>query len=189
MPKNDSVTNDGAIGSTLGDGGLQKWIRASNGNWSLAYTLAAGLNLVGNNGTSGTTGLFGLTGYVIDGNVQLFATNYTIGDTDQTYLYGITDLLSALARPLNEAFVQLDAAPVGLQVPRPVLRAGRRRRAGAGGVGADDPGHGAGGRRGAGAATGPGGLSCGRPFGLTKLPWTSVTAWSPPACGKTSRTR
>lgn len=111
MPKNDSVTNDGAIGSTLGDGGLQKW-SLINGSWTLDYTLSAGLNLVRNDQASGVTGLFGLTGQVVDGQVMLFATSYTIGDTDQSYLYGITDLLSAKSKPANEQFVVLDAAPV-----------------------------------------------------------------------------
>ena len=84
--------------STLGDGGLQKWV-FSGGSWNLEYTLAAGLNLVANPttntlDTSGTTGLLGLTGLVVGGDVELFATNFTIGDTDQTYLYGITDSLA-----------------------------------------------------------------------------------------------
>lgn len=108
-PKNDSVTND-AGGSTLGDGGLQKWLY-SGGKWNLAYTLSAGLGLVGNNTTSGTTGLFGLTGQVVGDSVQLYATSYAIGDTDQTYLYGITDLLGASAQA-GQTFAMLDAAPV-----------------------------------------------------------------------------
>ena len=47
-------------------------------------------------------GLYGLTGKdVTVGGVQeveLFATNATIGDTDQTYLYGLTDVLGDLTR-------------------------------------------------------------------------------------------
>ena len=41
------MSNDAAsLRSSLGDGGLQKWIKDGNGNWSLAYTLSAGLGLV-----------------------------------------------------------------------------------------------------------------------------------------------
>jgi hypothetical protein len=59
----------------------------------------------------GTSGLLGLTGQVVDGKVELFATNYVLGDLDQTYLYGITDLLSATSKPQDELFTQLAAAP------------------------------------------------------------------------------
>jgi hypothetical protein len=76
-PKNTSAT------SPLGDGGLQKWSFKS-GSWTLDYTLSVGLNLVPNSDASGSTGLYGLTGEVVDGGleVELFATNYTITDTD-----------------------------------------------------------------------------------------------------------
>src|SRR6202012_4259441 len=95
---------------SLGDGGLQKW--TFNGtSWVLDYTLAAGLNLVANTAKAGTTGLLGLTGKVVGGNVELFATNYTIGDTDPTFLYGITDALGAMTGPSGEAFTELAAAP------------------------------------------------------------------------------
>jgi hypothetical protein len=100
--------------SPLGDGGLQKWT-LSKGTWTLDYTLSAGLNLVANNGTSGSTGLYGLTGkdVTVDGvqEVELFATNATIGDTDQTYLYGITDVLGDLTAQAGESFVTLETAP------------------------------------------------------------------------------
>jgi hypothetical protein len=50
--------------------------------------------------TSGSNGLHGLAGKVvtIDGvqEVELFATNFTIGDTDPTFLYGVTDVLGDL---------------------------------------------------------------------------------------------
>ncbi len=105
--------------SAIGDGGLQKW--TFNGTtWTLDYTLAAGLDLVENNttdpaNTAGTTGLYGLTGEVLTINgvqeVELFATNATIGDTDPTYLYGITDVLADLTNPGNEVFTELAAAP------------------------------------------------------------------------------
>ncbi len=117
QPKNDSVSNDAAsLRSSLGDGGLQKWIKDGNGNWSLAYTLSAGLGLVANSAASGTTGLFGLAGEVSGGYANLYATNYIIGDLGQTYVYGISDLLSATTRPTGaaaETFHQLAAAAAG----------------------------------------------------------------------------
>jgi Divergent InlB B-repeat domain len=104
--------------STVGDGGLQKWINSEangSGTWSLAYTLYQGLNLVENptsdpSDTSGTTGLYGLTGTVSGGTVYLYATNYTIADLDPTYLYGITDTLSTTTNP-GTSFTLLDTAP------------------------------------------------------------------------------
>jgi hypothetical protein len=107
-PKNNSGT------SLTGDGGLQKWVNSmpdGSGTWTLEYTLSSGLNLVANTATEGTTGLLGLTGEVVGNEVELFATNYTIGDTDPTFLYGITDsLLSATSN--GESFSLLAAAPV-----------------------------------------------------------------------------
>ena len=107
-PKNSSAD------SSLGDGGLQKWT-LSDGTWTLDYTLSAGLDLVANSGTSGSTGLYGLTGkdIAVDGmqEVELFATNYTIGDTDPTFLYGITDVLDDLTAQAGETFVELEKAP------------------------------------------------------------------------------
>jgi hypothetical protein len=43
--------------------------------------------------------------------VELFATNYTIGDTDQTYLYGVTDVLGDLTAQAGESFTPLETAP------------------------------------------------------------------------------
>jgi hypothetical protein len=103
-PKNNSAS------SSLGDGGLQKWSDIG-GTWTLDYTLAAGLSLVANSSASGTTGLLGLTGKVIGDTVELYATNYTVGDTDPTYLFGITDSLSAVTKPAGETFTVLAAAP------------------------------------------------------------------------------
>jgi PEP-CTERM motif len=147
-PKNDSTVSSGA---SIGDGGLQKWV--FNGKtWNLDYTLSAGLNLVANTSASGTTGLFGLTGEVVGNSVELYATNATVGDTDATFLYGLTDSLSAIAPATGEAFTQLAAAPVDSNfkgvafapVPEPaswammlmgfgglggLLRASRRRQA------------------------------------------------------------
>jgi hypothetical protein len=114
-PKGD---NNGAGGSTQGlsDGGLQKWT-LSGGVWTLDYTLSAGLDLVpdttacgSNQVNCGTTGLIGLTGEVVGGGVDLFATNATLGDLDQTFLYGITDSLSATTLPSGESFTILDTA-------------------------------------------------------------------------------
>jgi hypothetical protein len=114
-PKGD---NNGSGNSAQGvsDGGLQKWSLVS-GKWVLDYTLSAGLNLVAdttpcaaNAVGCGTTGLIGLAGQVIGNSVQLFATNSTLGDEDQTYLYGITDDLSAVTLPVSETFSILDTA-------------------------------------------------------------------------------
>jgi hypothetical protein len=111
-PKNDSQ-------NTIGDGGLQKWSLIA-GKWTLDYTLADGLGLVANTHTClvggvatpcGTSGLLGLTGQVVGGQVQLFATNYTLGETDQTYLFGISDALASLAKPVGESFTTLAIAP------------------------------------------------------------------------------
>jgi hypothetical protein len=118
FPKNDSNGDDNSSGkANIGDGGLQKWINSKSdgtGTWSLAYTLYQGLNLVNNGGTSGTTGLYGLAGVVSGNNVQLYATNYTIGDLDQTNLYGITDTLSNTTPPgTSLGFTLLEAAPAG----------------------------------------------------------------------------
>ena len=99
-----------------GDGGLQKWTLL-NGTWKLDYTISAGLNLVANTGTSGTTGLIGLTGKVVAGQVQLFATNAAIGDLDPTGLFGVTDQLSATTQASGEAFTELMAA-----APNTVIR-------------------------------------------------------------------
>jgi hypothetical protein len=111
-PKNTSGN------SSLGDGGLQKWVNSKadgTGTWTLEYTLSAGLGLVPNSqadNPSGddTTGLYGLTGEVVGGNVELFATNYTIGDLDPTYLYGITDSLASTTGA-GESFTELAEAP------------------------------------------------------------------------------
>lgn len=118
-PKNTSTAVSPAT-TSLGDGGLQKWVNSKadgTGTWSLEYTLYNGLNLVANTQSdapgqmSYTTGLYGLAGEVNGNQVQLFATNYNIGDLDPTYLYGITDSLSATSAASGEAFTQLAAAP------------------------------------------------------------------------------
>jgi hypothetical protein len=103
-PKNDSADKH------TGLGGLQKWV-FSGGKWNLVYTVSAGLNLVSNKSDHGTTGLLGLTGQVVNGQVQLFATNYTAGDNDQTYLFGLTDILAAGTRAVGESWQILATAP------------------------------------------------------------------------------
>lgn len=107
--------------STIGDGGLQKWINSKtdgSGTWSLAYTLANGLNLVTNPATnsghtSGTTGLYSLAGNVVGNSVYLYAVNSTIADLDTTYLYGITDNLTytTASQASTETFTKLATAP------------------------------------------------------------------------------
>ena len=104
--------------AALGEGGLQKW--SFNGTtWVLDYDLFAGLNLVDNATANasdptapGVTGLFGLTGEVVDGNVELFATSYGLNELSPSYLYEITDVLSdTMASQVNgESFTTLFAA-------------------------------------------------------------------------------
>lgn len=114
-PKNNS--NCGSCTTSVGDGGLQKWTY-NGSSWTLDYTLASGLGLVSNNnGTTlhGTSGLEGLTGEVVGNNVELFATSYTLGDTDPSALYGITDSLTAstASAASGETFTTLASAPAG----------------------------------------------------------------------------
>jgi hypothetical protein len=118
----------------LGDGGLQKWT-FGNGTWTLDYTLSAGLNLMPDTDSSGSTGLIGLTGVVTGDTVELYATNSTLGDLDQTYLYGITDDLGATTLPTDESFTTLmTAAPdsnirgVAFAPTAPCFAAGTRIR-------------------------------------------------------------
>jgi hypothetical protein len=114
-PKGDN-NGVGKTAQGLGDGGLQKWV-LQNGTWTLEYTLSAGLlNFVPDTTACtsqevncGTTGLIGLTGEVVGNSVELFATNSTLGDEDQTYLYGITDSLAATSGS-GETFSVLDTA-------------------------------------------------------------------------------
>jgi Divergent InlB B-repeat domain/Bacterial Ig-like domain (group 3) len=116
-PKNDSNGDNNSTGTaSIGDGGLQKWINSAadgSGTWNLAYTLYQGLNLVNNGSADGTSGLYGLAGTVSGNNVLLYATNYTLSDLDQTYLYGITDNLTytTASQAASETFTLLDTAP------------------------------------------------------------------------------
>jgi hypothetical protein len=47
---------------------------------------------------------------VIGNQVELYATNFTLADLDPTFLYGITDTLSATSG-IGESFTELAAAP------------------------------------------------------------------------------
>jgi PEP-CTERM motif len=105
--------------STLGDGGLQKWVNVG-GTWTLEYTLGlnAGLPLVANTSASGTSGLFAVTGEydAATGDEELFVTTYSLTDTGATYLYEITDALDALSRNTTsgsglDEYTLLDTAP------------------------------------------------------------------------------
>jgi hypothetical protein len=118
QPKNGNVNK-----AALGEGGLQKWVFTNN-VWTLDYDLVAGLNLV-NNANSfdntglgsptnpGVTGLFGLTGEVVGGNVELFATSYGLNELSPSYLYEITDTLAdtTISQASGESFTTLYSAP------------------------------------------------------------------------------
>jgi hypothetical protein len=108
--------NGNANAAALGEGGLQKWV-LTNGVWTLDYDLTAGLNLVNNANANantptapGVTGLFGLTGEVVGGSVELFATSYGLNELSPSYLYEITDSLAATSLPGNESFTTLYAS-------------------------------------------------------------------------------
>ena len=82
-----------------------------NGTWVLTHTLSDGLNQVPDTTPCGadqigcgTTGLIGLAGQVLDDAVELYATSATLGDQDPTFLYGISNLLSALTLPSGKSF-------------------------------------------------------------------------------------
>jgi hypothetical protein len=116
--------NGTAGAAALGEGGLQKWVQ-TNGTWTLAYDLSSGLNLVSNATANantptaaGVTGLLGLTGTVVNGQVQLFATSYGLNELSPSFLYGITDTLSAtsISQVSSETFTTLDAAAAGTSI-------------------------------------------------------------------------
>jgi len=119
QPKNGS-----ADAAAEGEGGLQKWDLIS-GTWTLQYDLYQGLNLVNNanansnNPTApGVTGLFGLAGEVVGNKVELFATSYGLNELSPSYLYEITDSLSATNATYagNESFTTLDTAAAGTSI-------------------------------------------------------------------------
>jgi hypothetical protein len=116
QPKNGNVDK-----AALGEGGLQKWSLVG-GSWVLDYDLAAGLNLVDNANANantptaaGVTGLFGLTGKVVNGQVELFATSYGLNELSPSFLYEITDTLSdtTIAQASGESFTTLDSTDSG----------------------------------------------------------------------------
>ncbi len=121
QPKNGNVDK-----AALGEGGLQKWV-LTNGSWILDYDLVNGLNLVNNDQANssapmapGVTGLLGLTDLVVNGQVELFATSYGLNELSQSYLYEITDTLSAtsLSQVGGEQFTTLFTDPTGLTLIR-----------------------------------------------------------------------
>jgi len=113
--------NGNAGKAALGEGGLQKWSLV-NGAWTLDYDLVKGLNLVNNANAnantptaSGVTGLFGLTGQVVNGQVELFATSYGLNELSPSFLYEITDTLSdsTIGQTSGESFTTLESAASG----------------------------------------------------------------------------
>ncbi len=134
QPKNGNANK-----AALGEGGLQKWVlNTTTGVWSLEYDLYKGLNLQNNANANantptapGVTGLFGLTGKVVGGQVELFATSYGLNELSPSYLYEITDTLSATTGA-GESFTTLYSAPDDISIrgvsfaptPGPVLGQG-----------------------------------------------------------------
>lgn len=119
QPKNGNANK-----AALGEGGLQKWSLVS-GVWTLDYDLVAGLGLVNNANASstdptapGVTGLFGLTGEVVDNQVELFATSYGLNELSRSYLYEITDTLgdTSMSQVSSEAFTTLYSAPANVSI-------------------------------------------------------------------------
>ena len=117
-PKNGNVGKAG-----VGVGGLQKWALV-NGTWTFQYDIYSGLPLVanfsGNNpATAGTTGLIGLTGMLVDGQATFFATNSTLGDLDQTFVFRVTDPIAQTTRaaaPGSDVFTTIYTAAPGTNV-------------------------------------------------------------------------
>jgi hypothetical protein len=116
QPKNGNANK-----AALGEGGLQKWSLVS-GSWVLDYDLVAGLNLVNNANSNsntptapGVTGLFGLTGQIVNGQVELFATSYGLNELSPSFLYEITDTLSntSIDQTSGESFTVLDSTDSG----------------------------------------------------------------------------
>jgi hypothetical protein len=114
---------NGANAAGLGEGGLQKWVNSApdgSGTWTLEYDLVNGLGLTAQSNANsatptaaGVSGLFGLTGEVVGGNVELFATTYGLNELSQSYLYEITDNLANTDYTVgdDETFNLLATAP------------------------------------------------------------------------------
>jgi hypothetical protein len=115
QPKNGNANK-----AALGEGGLQKWT-LNGGVWTLDYDMVTGLSLTNNANAGsdptapGVTGLFGLTGEVVGGNVELFATSYGLNELSQSFLYEITDNLANLSPSVGgaESFTTLETAAAG----------------------------------------------------------------------------
>jgi hypothetical protein len=110
--------------AALGEGGLQKWV-LTGGVWTLDYDLFSGLDLVDNATANantptapGVTGLFGLTGEVVGGDVELLATSYGLNELSPSYLYEITDVLAdtSSSQVTGETFTTLYAAPSDMSI-------------------------------------------------------------------------
>jgi hypothetical protein len=99
----------------LGDGGLQKWVyNSQTSSWTLEYTLSTGLGLVANTAgaaSSGDTGLIGLTGEVVGGSVELYATTEPLNDLGATSVVTITDQLSSTTGAGESFTTVLTASP------------------------------------------------------------------------------
>jgi hypothetical protein len=110
--------------------GLEKWVY-SNGSWTLAYTIQAGLNMYQPKSISGyldTTGqpinsyTYGLRNMAgvnnNDGTVTIYAitaqfSSVSAGESDPDSLVGITDSLAATTLPANEQFTTLQTSAPG----------------------------------------------------------------------------
>jgi hypothetical protein len=119
QPKNGNVNK-----AAEGEGGLQKWV-LTGGVWTLDYDLVNGLNLVNNffaNANTptapGVTGLFGLTGEVVGGQVELFATSYGLNELSPSSLYEITDNIAftTIVQAGGEGFSVLYSAPSDVSI-------------------------------------------------------------------------
>ena len=117
QPKNGNPNK-----AALGEGGLQKWSSsAASGYWITISSPV--LNLV-NNATAnakrptapGVTGLFGLTGEVVGGQVELFATSYGLNELSPSYLYEITDTLADTSPAVGEMFTTLYSDPADISI-------------------------------------------------------------------------
>jgi hypothetical protein len=110
--------------------GLEKWVY-SNGSWTLAYTIQAGLNMYQPKSISGyldstsqpinsyTYGLRNIAGINNnDGTVTIYAitaqfSSVSGGESDPDSLVGITDSLAATTLPANEQFTTLQTSAPG----------------------------------------------------------------------------